>query len=96
MINAQSPTMITANMAFRINAYGDYGVANALGVISYLMAGAVATNVANDESSSQYGDVDDVLSEPEIEPQNEDALSRLVREAMQRAVESARGSEPSS
>ena len=42
MINAQTPTMITANMAFRINAYGDYGVANALGVISYLMAGAVA------------------------------------------------------
>lgn len=34
MINAQSPTMITASMAFRINAYGDYGVANALGVIS--------------------------------------------------------------
>lgn len=30
MINAQSPTMITADMAFRINSYGDYGVANAL------------------------------------------------------------------
>jgi hypothetical protein len=42
MINAQSPTMITANMAFRINAYGDYGVANALGFISYLMTGAVS------------------------------------------------------
>jgi hypothetical protein len=42
MINAQSPTMITANMAFRINAYGDYGVANALGVISYLMTAVVA------------------------------------------------------
>lgn len=42
MINAQSPTMITADMAFRINAYGDYGVANALGFISYLMTGAVA------------------------------------------------------
>jgi hypothetical protein len=34
--------MITANMAFRINAYGDYGVANALGLISYLMTGAVS------------------------------------------------------
>ena len=34
MINAHSPTMITVNMAFRINAYGDYGVANALGLIS--------------------------------------------------------------
>ncbi len=42
MINAQPPTMITANMAFRINAYGDYGVANALGLISYLMTGAVS------------------------------------------------------
>ncbi len=42
MINAQSPTMITANMAFRINAYGDYGVANALGLVSYLMTGAVS------------------------------------------------------
>jgi ABC-type sugar transport system permease subunit len=42
MINAQSPTMITANMAFRIHAYGDYGTANALGLISYLMTGAVS------------------------------------------------------
>jgi putative spermidine/putrescine transport system permease protein len=42
MINAQSPTTITANMAFRINAYGDYGVANALGVISILLTGVVA------------------------------------------------------
>ena len=42
MINAGQPTMITVDMAFRINAYGDYGVANALGVISYLMTAAVA------------------------------------------------------
>jgi len=42
MINAQSPTMITANMAFRINSYGDYGVANALGTISLLMTSLVA------------------------------------------------------
>jgi putative spermidine/putrescine transport system permease protein len=42
MVNAQTPTMLTADMAFRINAYGDYGVANALGFISYLMTGAVA------------------------------------------------------
>jgi ABC-type spermidine/putrescine transport system permease subunit I len=42
MINAQSPTMITANMAFRIQAYGDYGVANALGIISYLMTGVLS------------------------------------------------------
>ncbi|MGH6763699.1 MAG: ABC transporter permease [Phyllobacterium sp.] len=42
MINAQSPTMITANMAFRINAYGDYGVANALGLISLLMTSVMA------------------------------------------------------
>ncbi|WP_323018364.1 sugar ABC transporter permease [Castellaniella sp.] len=42
MINAQSPTMITASMAFRINAYGDYGVANALGVISLLITSVAA------------------------------------------------------
>nr|WED69963.1 hypothetical protein PJ912_11465 [Pectobacterium colocasium] len=34
--------MLTANIAFRINAYGDYGVANALGVISLLMTGLFA------------------------------------------------------
>ena len=42
MINAQTPTMLTADMSFRINAYGDYGVANALGFISYAMTGVVA------------------------------------------------------
>ena len=42
MINAGTPTLITVDMAFRINAYGDYGVANALGVISYLVTGLVA------------------------------------------------------
>ncbi|MBM1171027.1 ABC transporter permease [Microvirga arabica] len=42
MINAQTPTTITANMAFRINSYGDYGVANALGVISILLTSGVA------------------------------------------------------
>ena len=42
MINAQTPTMLTVDMAFRINSYGDYGVANALGFISYVMTGLVA------------------------------------------------------
>lgn len=42
MINAQSPTMITADIAFRINAYGDYGVANALGLISLVATACVA------------------------------------------------------
>ena len=42
MINAQTPTMLTVDMAFRINAYGDYGVANSLGFVSYLMTGVVA------------------------------------------------------
>jgi putative spermidine/putrescine transport system permease protein len=42
MINAGSPTMITVDMAYRINAHGDYGVANALGVLSYLMTAAMA------------------------------------------------------
>jgi ABC-type sugar transport system permease subunit len=42
MIASQSPTMITVDMAFRINAYGDYGVANALGLVSLVLTGAVA------------------------------------------------------
>lgn len=42
MINAQSPTLLTADIAFRINAYGDYGTANALGVVSLLITGALA------------------------------------------------------
>jgi putative spermidine/putrescine transport system permease protein len=42
MINAQSPTMITADIAFRINSYGDYGVANALGFISLILTSCVA------------------------------------------------------
>jgi len=54
------------------------------------MAGGVGTASVNDDTPP---DLDQVLSEPAIEPQDEDALSRLVREAMQRAVESAKGSE---
>ena len=42
MINAQSPTMITVDMAWRINAYADYGVANALGFVAYAMSACVA------------------------------------------------------
>lgn len=42
MINAQTPTMLTADISFRINAYGDYGVADALGFLSFLASGAVA------------------------------------------------------
>ncbi|MCC9624451.1 sugar ABC transporter permease [Thalassospira sp. MA62] len=42
MISGHSPTMITVQMAFRVNAYHDYGTANALGVISYLLTGVVA------------------------------------------------------
>ncbi len=42
MVAGSQPTMLTVDMAFRINAYGDYGVANALGVISYLITALVA------------------------------------------------------
>ena len=42
MISGGSPTMITVDMAFRVNSYSDYGVANALGFISYLIAGVAA------------------------------------------------------
>jgi putative spermidine/putrescine transport system permease protein len=42
MISGGSPTMITVDMAFRVNSYSDYGVANALGFVSYTIAGLVA------------------------------------------------------
>ena len=42
MVAGSQPTMLTVDMAFRINAYGDYAVANALGVISYLMTAVAA------------------------------------------------------
>jgi ABC-type spermidine/putrescine transport system permease subunit I len=42
MIAGESPTMMTVDMAFRINFYGDYGVANALGFISYVMTALAA------------------------------------------------------
>jgi len=42
MISGHSPTMLTVQMAFRVNAYHDYATANALGVISYLITGTVA------------------------------------------------------
>ncbi len=42
MVSGGAPTMITVDMAFRINSYGDYGVANALGFISYAMTGLAA------------------------------------------------------
>jgi putative spermidine/putrescine transport system permease protein len=42
MVSGGTPTMLTVDMAYRINSFGDYGVANGLGFISYLMTGAVA------------------------------------------------------
>lgn len=42
MINAGSPTMITVDMAWRVASYADYGVANALGFISWAMCGLAA------------------------------------------------------
>ena len=54
MISGESPTMMTVDMAFRINFYGDYGTANALGFISYLIT-AVAAWVYLRRSVSQGG-----------------------------------------
>lgn len=42
MIGVGTPTMMTVDMAFRVNSYGDYGVANALGVVSLLICGALS------------------------------------------------------
>ena len=42
MVSGSQPTMLTVDMAFRINAYGDYATANALGVITYLISAGAA------------------------------------------------------
>lgn len=42
MISGQSPTMLTVAMAWRINSLGDYGTANALGLVSCVLTGLVA------------------------------------------------------
>jgi putative spermidine/putrescine transport system permease protein len=42
MVAGSQPTMLTVDMAFRINSYGDYATANALGVVSYVISGAAA------------------------------------------------------
>jgi putative spermidine/putrescine transport system permease protein len=38
MINPNSPTMVTVDVAYRINTFGDYAVANALCVLSLVLA----------------------------------------------------------
>ena len=42
MINPNSPTMITVDIAYRINTHSDYGVANALCLASLVLAAAGA------------------------------------------------------
>lgn len=42
MVAGSQPTMMTVDMAFRINSYSDYGTANALGVISYVLTAVAA------------------------------------------------------
>ncbi|MEL0636982.1 MULTISPECIES: ABC transporter permease [Marinomonas] len=42
MIGTGTPTMISADMAFRVNSYGDYHVANALGLVSYAICAGLA------------------------------------------------------
>ncbi|MFN2987291.1 sugar ABC transporter permease, partial [Escherichia coli] len=37
-----TPTMLTVDMALRVNSYGDYAVANALGVVSLAICGALS------------------------------------------------------
>jgi putative spermidine/putrescine transport system permease protein len=42
MINPNSPTMITVDIAYRINTHSDYAVANALCLMSLTVAAAAA------------------------------------------------------
>jgi hypothetical protein len=38
MINPNSPTMLTVDVAYRISTFSDYGVANALCLLSLLLS----------------------------------------------------------
>ncbi|HDI31994.1 MAG TPA: ABC transporter permease subunit [Thermofilum sp.] len=42
LIGGATPTTITVDIAHRVTYFGDWGTANALGVVSYLMVGAFA------------------------------------------------------
>ena len=42
LIGGKEPTTITIDIAHRVNYFGDYGVANALGVFSYFIVGFLA------------------------------------------------------
>ena len=42
LIGGKSPVTITVDIAHRVNYFGDYGVANALGVFSYIMVSLLA------------------------------------------------------
>ncbi|WP_280154885.1 ABC transporter permease subunit [Piscinibacter sp. XHJ-5] len=42
MIIAGTPTLITVDMAWRVASYADYGVANALGFVSFAFSGVAA------------------------------------------------------
>ena len=42
LIGGKTPVTITVDIAFRVNYFGDYGVANALGVFSYIMVSLLA------------------------------------------------------
>ena len=55
MISGGSPTMITVDMAFRVNSYSDYGTANALGIVSYLIAGLGAWVYVRRNAASESG-----------------------------------------
>ena len=47
--------MITVDMAFRVNSYSDYGTANALGFVSYLIAGLGAWVYVRRNAASESG-----------------------------------------
>jgi len=42
MINPNSPTMVTVDVAYRINTFNDYAVANALCLLSLVVAAGAA------------------------------------------------------
>ncbi len=55
MIGVGTPTMLTVDMAFRVNSYGDYAVANALGGVAGDLRRAVVVLPAPQPAAKRRG-----------------------------------------
>jgi hypothetical protein len=79
MINPNSPTMITVDVAYRINTHSDYAVANALCLLSLLVAAGGAAFYLRHAVKSAEGRRERRGSEGAIEHRNQRACRSAAR-----------------